>query len=82
MDRGFVLAGYCQVDDQNRRRYCLLMNIPSSLPRLKGYRHPREVISYAVWAYHRFALSTADVEDPLAERGVVVYTHLETTIYP
>ena len=48
------------------------MNIPSSLPRLKGYRHPREVISYAVWAYHRFALSTADVEDLLAERGVVV----------
>ena len=48
------------------------MNIPSSLPRLKGFHHPREVISYAVWAYHRFALSTADVEDLLAERGVVV----------
>ena len=48
------------------------MNIPSSLPGLKGYRHPREVIAYAVWAYHRFALSTADVEDLLAERGVVV----------
>ena len=46
------------------------MNIPSNLPRLKGLRHPREVISYAVWAYHRFALSTADVEDLLAERGV------------
>ena len=26
----------------------------------------------AVWAYHRFALSTADVEDLLAERGVIV----------
>jgi len=25
-----------------------------------------------VWAYHRFALSTADVEDLLAERGVIV----------
>ena len=48
------------------------MNIPSSLPRLKGFRYPREVISYAVWAYHRFALSTADVEDLLAERGVTV----------
>ena len=46
------------------------MNIPSNLPRLKGFRHPREVISYTVWAYHRFALSTADVEDLLAERGV------------
>ena len=42
------------------------------MPRLKGFRFPREVISYAVWAYHRFALSTADAEDLLAERGVTV----------
>jgi putative transposase len=41
-------------------------------PCLKGFRFPREIISFAVWAYHRFALSTADVEDLLAERGVVV----------
>lgn len=39
------------------------------MPRLKGYRFPREVVAYAVWVYHRFALSTADVEDLLAERG-------------
>ncbi|MDP2780268.1 MAG: IS6 family transposase, partial [Devosia sp.] len=31
------------------------MKIPSAMPRLKGYRHPREIIAYAVWAYHRFA---------------------------
>ena len=42
------------------------------MPRLKRFRFPREIISYAVWAYHRFALSTADVEDLLAERSVVV----------
>ena len=30
------------------------------------------MIAYAVWACHRFALSTADVEDLLAERGVIV----------
>ena len=41
-------------------------------PRLKGFRFPRSIISYAVWAYHRFALSTADVEDLLAERGIRV----------
>ena len=40
--------------------------------RLKGSRFPREIIAYAVWAYHRFAMSTADVEDLLAERGVIV----------
>ena len=39
------------------------MKIPPDMPRLKGFRFPREVIAYAVWAYHRFALSTADVED-------------------
>lgn len=48
------------------------MNIPTNLPRLKGFRFPREIIAYAVWAYHRFALSTADVEDLLAARGVIV----------
>ena len=48
------------------------MKIPSNFARLKGFRFPREVIAYAVWAYHRFALSTADVEDLLAERGVIV----------
>ena len=48
------------------------MNIPVDLPRLKGFRYPREIIAYAVWAYHRFALSTADVEDLLAARGVIV----------
>jgi len=48
------------------------MNIPCQMPRLKGFRFAREIIAYAVWAYHRFALSTADVEDLLAERGVIV----------
>jgi len=48
------------------------MKIPINMPRLKGFRYPREIIACAVWAYHRFALSTADVEDLLAERGVIV----------
>ncbi len=48
------------------------MQISSSMPRLKGFRFPREVVAYAVWAYHCFALSAADVEDPLAERGIIV----------
>ena len=48
------------------------MKPPSSTPRLKGFRFPREIIAYVVWAYQRFALSTADVEDLLAERGVIV----------
>jgi len=39
---------------------------------LKGYRFPREIVAYAVWVYHRFANSTADVEDLLAECGIMV----------
>jgi transposase-like protein len=30
------------------------MHILSSMPRLKGFRFPREVVAYAVWTYHRF----------------------------
>jgi putative transposase len=48
------------------------MKIPPSIPCLKGFRFPREIVAYAVWAYHRFALSTADVKDLLAERGIIV----------
>ena len=35
-------------------------------------RFPPEIISHAVWLYHRFTLSFRDVEDLLAERGVTV----------
>ncbi|MCM5687848.1 IS6 family transposase, partial [Sinorhizobium meliloti] len=27
------------------------MKLPSSFPRLKGFRFPREIIAYAVWVY-------------------------------
>ena len=38
----------------------------------RGYRFPPEIISQAVWLYHRFTLSLRDIEDLLAERGVIV----------
>ena len=38
----------------------------------RGHRFPPEVISRAVWLYYRFGLSFRDVEDLLAERGVIV----------
>jgi putative transposase len=41
-------------------------------PTYDGYRFPPEIISHAVWLYHRFCLSFRDVEDLLAERGIVV----------
>ena len=37
-----------------------------------GYRFPTEIIQQAIWLYVRFTLSFRDVEDLLAERGIVV----------
>ena len=44
----------------------------TSTPSYRGYRYPPEIISHAVWLYHRFGLSLRDVEDLLAERGITV----------
>ncbi len=33
---------------------------------------PPEIIAHTVWVYFRFALSYRDVEEPLAERGVIL----------
>ena len=41
-------------------------------PQYHGYRYPTEIISHSVWLYHRFCLSFRDVEDLLAERGIIV----------
>ncbi len=40
--------------------------------RYKRHRFPPEIIGHAVWLYFRFALSYRDVEELLAERGVIV----------
>ena len=44
----------------------------SPVPSHHGYRFPPEIISHAVWLYHRFCLSFRDAEDLLAQRGVTV----------
>jgi hypothetical protein len=38
----------------------------------KGFRFPAEIISHAVWLYHRFPLSYREVEELLLARGIVV----------
>lgn len=37
-----------------------------------GYRFPPQIISHAVWLYHRFTLSFRDIEELLAARGIIV----------
>ena len=39
-------------------------------PSYHGYRFPPEIISHAVWLYHRFGVNFREVEDLLAQRGV------------
>jgi putative transposase len=46
--------------------------VPQPSPLYKRFRFPGEVISHAVWLYHRFLLSYRDVEELLAERGKAV----------
>ena len=41
-------------------------------PSYQRHRFPSEIISYAVWLYHRFCLSFREVEELLAERGIIV----------
>jgi len=38
----------------------------------KRFRFSADIIQYAVWLYHRFNLSHRDIEDLLAERGIIV----------
>lgn len=41
-------------------------------PSFKGHRFPPKIIEYAVWLYFRFSLSLRDVENLLAERGIII----------
>jgi putative transposase len=43
-----------------------------SVSPFRGYRFPSDIITHAVWLYHRFSLSHRDVEELLAERGIRV----------
>ncbi len=48
------------------------MNTTPAVLDYRRHRYPPEIIGHAVWLYFRFALSYRDVEELLAERGVVV----------
>jgi hypothetical protein len=52
-------------------RYLTGMTTPRD-PHYAGYRHPAELISYAVWLYFRFPLSLRMAEEMLATRSISV----------
>ena len=48
------------------------MNTPPAPNPYKRHRFPAEIISHCVWLYFRFCLSYRDVEELMAERGVLL----------
>jgi putative transposase len=48
------------------------MKTNTTAPDYKGFRFPPEIISHVVWLYFRFSLSFRDVEELLAQRGIIV----------
>jgi putative transposase len=48
------------------------MTTPPATLLYKRHRFPAEIISHCVWRYFRFSLSYRDVQEMMAERGVIV----------
>src|SRR5512132_3361587 len=48
-----------------------MTTLPGTNP-YKRHRFPSEIISHCVWLYFRFCLSYRDVEELMAERGVIL----------
>jgi putative transposase len=46
--------------------------MPVDVTRYPRYRFPPAILSHAVWLYYRFTLSFRDVEDLLAQRGILL----------
>jgi putative transposase len=42
------------------------------VPSYKGFRFLVEIISHGVWLYHRFPLSLREVQEMMAQRGIIV----------
>src|SRR5260370_15625127 len=48
------------------------MKTTTTAPNYRGYRFPPEIISHCMWLYFRFSLSFRDIEEIMAERGIIV----------
>jgi len=44
----------------------------TQMPNYRSFRFPSEIISHAIWLYHRFCLRFRKVEELLAEGGIIV----------
>jgi putative transposase len=41
-------------------------------PSYKGFRFPAEIIGHCVWLYYRFPLSFREIQEMMAQRGIIV----------
>ena len=48
------------------------MGTKTPRPLYTGHRFPPEIISYCVWLYYRFSLSYRDIEELMAQRGIML----------
>src|ERR1700716_1561137 len=63
----------CQLEGRSAISLTLMsVAEPADRSPYHGYRFPPEIIAHAVWLYFRFHLSFRDVQDLLAERGIIV----------
>jgi putative transposase len=46
--------------------------VGTGAPTYRGFRYPAEIISHCVWLCYRFPLSFREVQEMMAERGVIV----------
>jgi putative transposase len=56
----------------SQRAFGKLGAIKNQAPGYQRHRFSAEIISHAVWLYHRFCLNFREVEELLAERGIIV----------
>jgi len=66
------MARYWQGNESGSLCDTRRMREHASAPNYKRHRFPPEIIGHAVWSYFRVTLSCRDVEELLAERGVIM----------
>lgn len=80
-DESELVSGDRQVDRPSSDLETSIMTRPKNSSGFKGHRFPPAIIEYAVWLYFRFSLSLRDVEDLLAQRGIIV-SHETVRLWP
>ncbi len=69
---GITASGAFDFRELSHKAMIWLGDSMKKTSRYHGHRFPTEIISAAVWSYHRFSLSFRDIDDLMTQRGVTV----------